>query len=76
METNRKTTITKRTKMNSDKTYYTVAEVATQLGVHTNTIHNWIKAGRLTPHRIGTRIIRITADQIKAAMEQEQTNEQ
>jgi excisionase family DNA binding protein len=60
----------------TEKPYYTIAEVAAKLGVHTNTIHNMLKSGRMEAYRIGTRIIRITPDQIKAAMkEQEQTNE-
>jgi excisionase family DNA binding protein len=35
---------------------YTVAEVATLLGKHVNTIYDWVKAGALPSERIGGSI--------------------
>jgi excisionase family DNA binding protein len=33
--------------------YITVSELADELGVHRNTIHYWIREGRLTARRFG-----------------------
>jgi excisionase family DNA binding protein len=60
--------------MNIEKPYYTIAEVAEKLGVHTNTIHNMLKSGRLEAYRIGSRIIRITPAQLKAAIGEQENN--
>jgi excisionase family DNA binding protein len=35
---------------------YTVAEVATLLGKHVNTVYDWVKAGALPSERIGGSI--------------------
>jgi excisionase family DNA binding protein len=35
-----------------DRAYVTVGEAAKLLGVHRNTVHNWIRSGRLTAHKV------------------------
>lgn len=40
-------------RMHDPAVYVTVSELAEELGVHRNTIHYWIKEGRLTARRIG-----------------------
>jgi excisionase family DNA binding protein len=35
-----------------DRGYVTVGEAAKLLGVHRNTVHNWIRSGRLTAHKV------------------------
>jgi excisionase family DNA binding protein len=35
-----------------DSAYVTVGEAAKLLGVHRNTVHNWIRARRLTAHKV------------------------
>ena len=42
----------------------TIKQAAELLGVHPNTIRNWIADGRLQVERIGTRIIRIDKNQL------------
>ena len=42
----------------------TIKQAAELLGVHPNTIRNWISDGRLQVERIGTRIIRIDKNQL------------
>lgn len=37
----------------SDGTYVTTAQVAAELGVHVNTVRNWIKAGHVKAVKIG-----------------------
>ena len=36
----------------SPKEYVTVGEAAKLLGIHRNTVHNRIKAGRITAHKV------------------------
>jgi excisionase family DNA binding protein len=43
----------------SEKKYLSIAESAEYLGVHPNTIRNWIKLGTLKAGRVGLRTIRI-----------------
>jgi excisionase family DNA binding protein len=43
----------------------TVRQAAELLGVHQNTIRNWITQGRLTAHRIGPKLIRINAEDLE-----------
>ena len=42
----------------------TPKEAAEALGVHRNTIYNWISSGRLTTIRFSKRTIRIPADNL------------
>jgi excisionase family DNA binding protein len=37
----------------SDGTYVTIAQLAAKLGVHINTVRNWIKAGHVKAVKIG-----------------------
>ena len=39
-----------------DRIAYTVAEVATLLGKHSNTIYGWVRSGALPSERIGNTI--------------------
>ena len=43
----------------SEKKYLSIAESAEYLGVHPNTIRNWIKLGTLQAGRVGLRTIRV-----------------
>jgi excisionase family DNA binding protein len=42
----------RRTEGAQEKAYVTVGEAAKLLGVHRNTVHNWIRSGRLTAHKV------------------------
>lgn len=44
----------------SDGTYATMAQLAAELGVHINTVRNWIKAGHVKAVKIG-HCVRIPA---------------
>ena len=44
----------------SDGTYVTMAQLAAKLGVHINTVRNWIKAGHVKAVKIG-HCVRIPA---------------
>jgi len=48
-------------------TLYTIPEAAKELHVSKNTIHNWIKSGRLVAHKIGKPYF-ITEKSIRGAM--------
>ena len=41
-------------------------QLATRLGVHTETIKRWERAGRLTPRHFGPRTIRYTAEYVES----------
>jgi excisionase family DNA binding protein len=53
-----------------DEPVYTIAEVAQRLRVHTNTVHNWLRAGKLAGYRPGGPRggWRITASDIERLM--------
>ena len=38
-----------------DKRLLTVGEVASRMGVHTNTVRRWLNDGAMTVYRIGSR---------------------
>ena len=40
----------------ADRIAYTVAEVATLLGKHSNTVYGWVRSGALPSERIGNTI--------------------
>lgn len=42
----------------------TIKQAAEQLNVHTNTIRNWIKAGKLPAYRLGVRLVRIRREDL------------
>jgi excisionase family DNA binding protein len=48
---------------------YTVKEIAEYLGVTTQSVHNWLKAGRLQAVRPTERIIRIPEKSLQQFME-------
>lgn len=43
----------------------TIQKVADQYGVSTRTVRRYIAAGRLTAYRVGPRMIRLDADQVR-----------
>ena len=45
-------------------TMVTVVEAATELGLHPNTIRNYIRAGRISITRLGPRLIRIDRSEL------------
>ena len=48
--------------------YLTIAEAASRLGVHPNSIRNYIAAGRLSAKRVGPRLIRVDAAELEALL--------
>ena len=44
----------------------TIEHAAQRVGVHKNTIWNWIKRGQLPAQRIGARIVRVSAADVDA----------
>lgn len=42
-----------------------IQDVADQFGVSTRTVRRYISEGRLTAHRVGPRLIRLDADQVR-----------
>jgi excisionase family DNA binding protein len=44
----------------------TLAEAASQLGVHTKTVRRLIAAGRLPAYRVGPRLIRLKSEDVAA----------
>ena len=49
--------------------YYSCKEVAERYGVKETTVWGWVKDGKLPAYRLG-RIIRVSADALKAFEEQ------
>lgn len=47
----------------------TIDEAAQRIGVHPNTIRNWLKAGNLKGYRIGPRFIRIDETELMEAVQ-------
>ena len=47
----------------------TIDEAAERIGVHPNTIRNWLKAGNLKGYRIGPRVIRIDETELMEAVQ-------
>src|SRR6266508_2857575 len=47
------------TEDNAERPFYSVSEAAALLGVSRVTVWRWIKAGRLSPARLGHRTVRI-----------------
>lgn len=47
----------------SDGTYVTMAQLAAELGVHINTVRNWIKVGHVKAVKIG-HCVRIPATEL------------
>lgn len=43
----------------AERDYYTVAEAADKLNVSHSTVWRWIRAGKLSAHRVGSRSLRI-----------------
>lgn len=50
------------------RSYVTVNDAAEALGVSTRTIREFIARGTLTGYRLGTRMIRIDADELNALL--------
>lgn len=49
----------------------TIAQVAEQYGMSTRTVRRYIADGRLTAYRIGPRMIRLDADQVRQQLDGE-----
>lgn len=47
----------------------TITEAAERIGVHPNTIRNWLKSGSLKGYRIGPRFIRIDETELMEAVQ-------
>jgi excisionase family DNA binding protein len=45
----------------------TIAQVAEKLGVHKNSVRNWISEGLLPAYRVGPRTVRIRLTDLNAA---------
>lgn len=56
--------IAKTRKENLMSELISIKSAANQLGVHTNTIHNWIRAGRIDAVKLSERTIRIAQEDI------------
>jgi excisionase family DNA binding protein len=54
------------------KQYFTVEDIAEQLGVSVDTVRNWIKQGKLEAYRVG-RDYRISREQFDKFMEERRT---
>lgn len=53
--------------------YFTPEQVAGVLGVHRNTVVNWIKAGRLPAVKIGPRSLRISPEALEEFLDASST---
>lgn len=42
----------------------TMAQAQTRYGISRTTLYRYVKAGQLTPHHIGPRLVRFDADQL------------
>jgi excisionase family DNA binding protein len=51
-------------KTNIKDTMVTIKEAASELGLHPNTIRNYIKEGRINSTRLGPRLIRIDRSEL------------
>jgi excisionase family DNA binding protein len=54
------------------KQYFTVEDIAEQLGVSVDTVRNWIKQGKLEAYKVG-RDYRISREQFEKFMEERRT---
>lgn len=45
--------------------YYSVKEIANKVGVHPNTVRNWIESGDLKAYKLG-RVLRIKKEDFEA----------
>jgi len=54
------------------KQYFTVEDIAEQLGVSVDTVRNWIKQGKLDAYKVG-RDYRISREQFEKFMEERRT---
>ena len=48
----------------------TVRQVADLLQVHTESVHRWIREGRLNAYRVGDRILRVTPDALEIFLQE------
>ena len=48
----------------------TVRQVADLLQVHTESVHRWIREGRLNAYRIGDRILRVTPEALETFLQE------
>lgn len=49
-----------------EKYFFTVQETADRLGLSTKTVYTYIHEGRLKAHLFGTRLLRISIDDLDA----------
>jgi excisionase family DNA binding protein len=55
--------------MCEEKLLYTPGDVAKLLQVKPVTVHNWLRSGKLKGFRVGSRLWRITREQLQEFME-------
>jgi len=55
--------------MSNEKLLYTPEDVAKLLQVKTVTVHNWLRGGKLKGFRVGTKLWRITREQLQEFIE-------
>lgn len=51
--------------MSKEKLLYTPEDVANLLQVKTVTVHNWLRGGKLKGFRVGSKLWRITREQLQ-----------
>lgn len=54
---------------------YRVSEVAAELRVTPSAVYQWIKAGKIAPVRIGSKIVRISKEELSNFLLREQAQE-
>lgn len=55
--------------MSKEKLLYTPEDVAKLLQVKTVTVHNWLRRGKLKGFRVGSKLWRITREQLQEFIE-------
>lgn len=55
--------------MSKEKLLYTPEDVAKLLRVKTVTVHNWLRHGKLKGFRVGSKLWRITREQLQEFIE-------
>lgn len=51
------------------RSFISIQQAATHVGVHTKTIRRWIAQGKLTAYRPSARVIRLDANEVDRMME-------
>jgi excisionase family DNA binding protein len=56
-------------------TLFRVSEIADQLRVTPAAVYHWIKAGKIAPVRIGSKVVRVSEEELKNFLTREQARE-